>query len=204
MSDNNYIDLINEYISLTGKIDFQENKDFYNKLFFTYPSTCLELDCISEIINLIANEFKVPYHDIKIIGSSHLGFSLVKPAESNSIKFFDNTTSDIDIAIINKELFYDIFLMSMKTSKFFKDLTDFKDKSLANYYKKNLLTGFIRPDTIGNKTFRIKWLRFFDDISKEYNMKISAAIYLDEECLHNRLENSFKKYIERMNINGVK
>lgn len=33
-------------------------------------------------------------------------------------------------------------------------------------------------------------------------MKISAAIYLDEECLHNRLEKSFKKYIERMGLNG--
>lgn len=200
---SNYIELINDYISSKSKIDFRENIEFYNKLFFTYPSTCLELENIAQIINIVSNELKVPYHDIKIIGSSHLGFSLVKPDKENTIKFFDSNNSDIDIAIINKELFLDIFSLTMKTSNFYNDLTEFKDRNSFNYYKKNVISGFIRPDTIGDKTFRSKWLRFFDDISEEYNMKISAAIYLDEECLHNRLENSFKKYIERMGLDGA-
>ncbi len=199
----NYIKLIDEYIISTSKIDFIDNREFYNKLFFTYPSTCLELENISKIINIVAKELRIPYHDIKIIGSSHLGFSLVKPAEENSIKFFDSNNSDIDIAVINKELFLEIFSLTMKTSNFYKDLTEFKDRNSFNYYKKSVISGFIRPDTMGDKKFRSKWLRFFDDISEEYNIKISAAIYLDEESLHNRLENSFRKYIERMRLNGA-
>ncbi|WP_455544461.1 hypothetical protein [Intestinibacter sp.] len=200
---DNYIELINKYISSKSKIDFIDNREFYNKLFFTYPSACLEFENISEIVNRVAMEFKVPYHDIKIIGSSHLGFSLVKPLKENTIKFFNSDNSDIDIAIINKELFLHIFSLTMKTSNFYNDLTGFKDRNSFNYYKKNVISGFIRPDTIGDKKFRSKWLRFFDDISEEYNIKISAAIYLDEECLHNRLENSFKIYIERMGLDGA-
>ena len=67
-----------------------------------------------------------------------------------------------------------------------------------------MLKGFIRPDKIGDKNYRTKWLRFFEDISQEYDIKISAAIYLDEECLHNRLESSFKIYSERMGFDGIK
>jgi len=204
LSTNSYIELIDEYINSTSKIDFLENREFYNKLFFTYPSTCIGIESISIIINKVSSEFKIPYHDIKVIGSSHLGFSLVKPPEEQEIKFYDINNSDIDLAIINKELFLHVFSINMKTSNFYKDLTGFKDRKILNYYKKNAIEGFIRPDTIGDKKFKNKWLRFFEDISREHDMKISAAIYLDEECLHNRLENSFKKYIERMKLYGTK
>lgn len=199
---DNYIEIINEYINSTDKSE--KNLDFYNKLFFTYPSKCLELEKISKIISAISKKIKIPYHDIKVIGSSHLGFSLVKPKDQNKVKFFDKQTSDIDIAIINKELFYHIFMLNMKSTSFYTDLVGFIDKRDVQYCKKNMLKGFIRPDKIGDKNYRTKWLRFFEDISQEYDIKISAAIYLDEECLHNRLESSFKIYSERMGFDGIK
>lgn len=203
MSSNDYINTINEYIKNTPDHTNGNISEFFNKLFFTYPSTKIDKDKISEITNLISSEFDIPYHDIKVIGSSHIGFSLVKPYNENRIKLFDED-SDIDFAIVNRNLFYKLFTLTLKATKFYTDLTTFNNAHSHKYYINNLPFGFIRPDTIGDKSFRSKWLRFFEDISHDYNIKISAAIYLDEQCFHQRINKAFNMYIERMELNGTK
>ncbi|NFC76910.1 hypothetical protein EXM99_09185 [Clostridium botulinum] len=204
MNNENYIDIVNNYIN--ESIDKQDNNNscFYNRVFFTYPSKKLDRDMISDIIGEISNEIKIPYHDIKIIGSSHLGFSLVKPYNTNEIKLFNSKTSDIDFAIINKSLFYELFSKTLEETSFYTDLTKFANPKNYQYYMSHIALGFIRPDTIGSVELRVRWLRFFKDLSNEYNLKISAAIYLDEKCFHQRMEKAFKIYTERMGFCGTK
>ncbi len=204
MTSSNYINTIDDYIKSNGKNSDVNNSEFFNKLFFTCPSTKIDTDTISLMTNQIASEFKIPYHDIKVIGSSHLGFSLVKPYGTNQLKLFNIDDSDIDFAIVNKELFYKIFSLTIKSTNFYSDLTTFSSPKNYNYYMNNLPLGFIRPDTIGDTEFRSTWLRFFEDMSHDFNIKTSAAIYLDENCFRQRINKAFKIYIERMGLDGAK
>ncbi|MDU1006313.1 MAG: hypothetical protein E7A63_14770 [Clostridium butyricum] len=204
MTSSNYINTIDDYIQSNENYSDVSNSEFFNKLFFTYPSTNVDTNTISLMTNQIASEFKIPYHDIKVIGSSHLGFSLVKPYGTNQIKLFNMNDSDIDFAIVNKELFYKVFSLTTKSTNFYSDLTTFSSAKNHHYYMSNLPLGFIRPDTIGNTEFRSNWLRFFEDMSHDFNIKTSAAIYLDENCFHQRINKAFKIYIERMGLDGVK
>ncbi|OFI01419.1 hypothetical protein CLOACE_21440 [Clostridium acetireducens DSM 10703] len=102
----------------------------------------------------------------------------------NEIKLFDSKNSEIYVAIINKALFYKLFSKTLKETDYYTDLTKFSSPKNHQYYMKNITLGFIRPDTIGSVKLRREWLRFFKDLSNEYNISISAAIYLDENCFH--------------------
>ena len=62
------------------------------------------------------------------------------------------------------------------------------------------LNGYLRRDTIGDKKFKRNWRNFFYELSKEYNQKISAAIYLDEETFHNKLNESLEIYKEKLEV----
>lgn len=151
-----------------------------------------------EVISKISNEFKIPFRDVKIIGSAHTGFSFVKPLGEKIIKNYDKKTSDIDIAIINKELFNTLYLESFKSTEFFKNNTEFENAQKAKLFKENLLRGYIRPDTLGCKKIRTKWLRYFRDLSSEYKMKMSAAVYFDEITFHAKLEEAYNIYEQKL------
>jgi len=53
---------------------------------------------------------------------------------------------------------------------------------------------------LGDKKFKRNWRNFFYELSKEYNQKISAAIYLDEETFHNKLNESLEIYKEKLEV----
>ena len=53
----------------------------------------------------------------------------------------------------------------------------------------------------------MEWLRFFKDLSSEYNMKISGAIYVDETTFFYKLKEAMEIYIKKKEgkyLNGDK
>ena len=149
------------------------------------------------IIQEISKNLEIPFKNIKVIGSAHIGFSLVKPLESSEIKYYDET-SDIDIAIISKSLFYKLYKSTVMNTSYFKDNTNFSSPVSERLFKDNLLKGYIRPDTIGDKILRKEWLNFFKGLGKEIEIKISAAVYLDEDAFHNKLKEAINIYKNKL------
>lgn len=172
-------------------------ESFLKKLFFLYPSKKIDSDILHEIIEKTCEEFDVPYQSIKVIGSTHLGFSFIDKNESGNIKYYDDSNkSDIDIAIVNTECFLNVHQKVVIDTKDFTDLTQFKTPSLKRYYEKNHLHGFIRPDSVGSIDECEKWESFFTDLSEDYGLNISGALYLNETSFLNRLNKQLAKFKE--------
>ncbi|HBL8239553.1 TPA: hypothetical protein LTU01_002871, partial [Listeria monocytogenes] len=180
---------------------FKEDKascstdEFIQKLFFLHPTLKVDVDLLHQIIKQINNRLNIPYHDIKVIGSSHTGFSFIDKSRTNKVKFYDdNKPSDIDIAIINSDLFVDVLEKTVKKTDNYTNNTYFSKQDSVNYFKRNISSGFIRPDSIGCDETRNMWLDFFSDLSNDYDLKISGAIYLNETFFLERIKNQLHKF----------
>ncbi|EAD2957876.1 hypothetical protein D6O80_14055, partial [Listeria monocytogenes] len=105
-----------------------------------------------------------------------------------------NKPSDIDIAIINSDLFVDVLEKTVKKTDNYTNNTYFSKQDSVNYFKRNISSGFIRPDSIGCDETRNMWLDFFSDLSNDYDLKISGAIYLNETFFLERIKNQLHKF----------
>lgn len=189
LEEDHFEKILAEYLE---KLDFE---GLVKDVFLLYLPLKIEHKLLFKILKSIHEEFKIPFRDIKIIGSSHLGFSLCKKSEKNpnELKKFDEN-SDIDIAIINQELFYRFFNETITISKRFSELTKFYKKEDVEKFKQNILKGYIRPDTIPNCSLKNRWYRFFKELSIEINKKVSAAVYLNEKTFYFKLKEAIDKY----------
>ncbi len=191
--NDSYKGIIDEYLKNSN------TEKLVKHIFLLKPSLKITSKKVYDIFDKISKEYNIPFKDFKIIGSTHTGFSFVKPKKSKEIKFFSND-SDLDIAIINKDFFYYLYKNTLKITEYFKNNTFFSKPEHEQLFKENYLKGYIRPDTIGDKKFKRNWRNFFYELSKEYNQKISAAIYLDEETFHNKLNESLEIYKEKLEV----
>lgn len=114
--------------------------------------------------NEIANNFKIDYRDVIIVGSAKLGYSWFKRTPFSH-------ESDIDVALINTQLF----------DKFHRSICDFQYKirhgqirltsdEQAEYNKllRYMAIGWLRPDKIPYQLEYIgrkSWFDFFNSIS---------------------------------------
>ena len=190
--EDNYKEIIDKYLKDLN------TEELVKHIFLLKPSLKIPSKKVHDIFDKISKEYNIPFKDFKIIGSTHTGFSFIKPKKSKEIKFFSDD-SDLDIAIINKEFFYFLYKNTLRTTKYFKDNTSFFKPEYEQLFKENYLKGYIRPDTIGDVKFRNNWINFFYELSKEYNLKkISAAIYLDEETFNNKINESLNIYKRKL------
>lgn len=119
----------------------------------------------------IAKWFKIDPSDVYMVGSSKLGFSL-----SPQKNYRDWTEdSDIDIAIINDDLFdryWNILYREPVTlvPRFEKDDENFK--SFLSYF----FIGWLRPDLMPDIE-KHEWFTFFSTLHGKYGYKITAGIY---------------------------
>lgn len=119
----------------------------------------------------ISNEFSVEYNDVIIVGSANLGFS-IKPTK-RYISFGEE--SDIDVAIVSKELFdkvwKELFLYD-KSGEVWPD-----KKTFTKY----LFKGWIRPDLLPQSpifSFSNRWWEYFRKLSTDsLDIKIAGGIY---------------------------
>ena len=190
--EDNYKEIIDEYLKDLN------TEELVKHIFLLKPSLKITSKKVHDIFDKISKEYDIPFKDFKIIGSTHTGFSFIKPKFSKEIKFFSND-SDLDIAIINKDFFYYLYKNTLKITEYFRNNTFFYKPEYEQLFKENYLKGYIRPDTIGDVKFRNNWINFFYELSKEYNLKkVSAAIYLDEETFNNKINESLSIYKRKL------
>ncbi len=127
-----------------------------------------------EIKEKIAEWLNIHPHNVIMVGSAKLGFSI---APKKIWKPF-NDDSDIDIVIVSENAFTSfwskLFLFNDNISR------DIKEERNFNKFKDYFFKGWIRPDLF-NYTYQGKneWFDFFCNLSKNYGTghKISGALY---------------------------
>jgi hypothetical protein len=149
---------------------------------FLFHGQCHAIDEAThfDIKQRIAQEFGINTStDLFIVGSAKLGFSIAPPKRW---KRFDDT-SDIDVAIINHELYQAVW-------------HEVHDYQLSGAYwpdrrqfEKNFLRGWIRPDLLPSSPmlpFTARWWEFFRSLKSEQlagPYKIAGALYHDIQFL---------------------
>lgn len=149
--------------------------------------------------NKISNEFKIPIENIYIVGSSKLGFSYHKQKKFD----FD---SDIDIAIVNHELFekyFDIATDIQYSIRNGKTIISTDELKQYNKFKNYLIIGWMRPDKLPlsyqvSHNLQSSWFHFFESISNNKsevgNYKVAAGIFKNHDFLIKYLVDSLLKY----------
>ncbi len=177
--------------------------DLSRKIFLSYKTAVFKDDQETEfkIKNNIQERLKTPFSSIHVTGSSKTGFS-----------FFNRTmftlgASDLDVSIINLNLYNFYLETAHKETKGFTDLTKFplyKGQRTDRQFLNNLQKGFINPFFMPDCQSKSSWLGFFRDISNRYTVKfsnINGAIYSSEyffeqkqvECIE-EFERNIKAY----------
>jgi len=114
----------------------------------------------------IADNFKIEFYEVLIVGSSKFGFS--------PYKFTDFTLdSDIDVVLFNERLFDEYFeLISEYQYLIKKQVIRLNSKQLKDYFRfiKYFIRGWMRPDLLPQNTNDFKelkknWDDFFKSIS---------------------------------------
>jgi hypothetical protein len=179
---------LEEYITELKAVSTENDRTiFIQKNFFNgTPFVFRERDAdYYNFAKRIADQFRIRYTDINIVGSSRFGFSPYKFTEFS----FE---SDIDVTICNEALFEQYFeLISDYTYKLrFKEI--FLRKEQYNQYIKFLKyfsTGWMRPDLLPSNTvefieMREGWDDFFRAISygksEVGNFKVKAGLFKNQ------------------------
>lgn len=113
----------------------------------------------------IANNYKMNFHEVLILGSAKLGYSYHKESVFSA-------ESDIDVALVNQNLFErfceDICDYQYEKSKAFFTTTQEEEKQYFRFLK-YLVRGWMRPDLLPQRVkleaIRSEWFDFFNSIS---------------------------------------
>lgn len=135
----------------------------------------------------VAKQLSIPHTNVIIMGSSKHGFSL-KPSkdkddnEEYKFKNFDNINSDIDLTIIDNQLF-DLELESInRYTKYYNkvQIQSFfiPEKNSYDDFSRDVLRGVIKPELLPKS---YNWSSKFDCISsmygRKFNKKVTIALF---------------------------
>jgi len=127
-----------------------------------------------ELKERIARQFNTHPHNVIMVGSAKLGFSI---APKKNWKVF-NEESDIDIVIVSESAFTSFW---SKLFLFNENISHEKAEE-ENYkkFKDYFFRGWIRPDYFSYKyPGKNEWFDFFSSLSRDFGngRKISGALY---------------------------
>ena len=152
------------------------------KVYLSYPTNALigEEERQFLIFNEISEYFKIPIVNVQVVGSAKTGHSFHKNTP------FTAKTSDLDIAIIDTNLFLLYTEWVFKTTKGFTDRSGFPiidGVSTYNQYIQYVAKGIFRPDLMPSGNKRINWLKFFGNLSSQHKdlfKSINGGIYMSQ------------------------
>lgn len=170
------------------------------KVFLSFPTHVFATnqDLEFELIDKVAQFFKVPFSGVQIVGSAKTGFSLIKNTA------FDSINSDLDIALVDRELFAKYWEIAFTESDGFK-VGSFQlvgqSQGTANDRRKRFLQllqkGILSPEFFPQCMERGELESQFQDLSKGYSKhfaKISAFIYASETFFEAKQKIAVNRY----------
>jgi len=153
------------------------------KIYLSYPTFVFKdlYEREFKLFDNICEQFQIPLKAVQVAGSSKTGFSYSKQKE------FIKGKSDLDIAIVDQNLFLYYIESVFELTKSFSDLSKFgrTDDGTSHFelYKTSILKGFFRPDLMPRSDIRRDWFNFFNKLSQGYIdlfSNINAGVYLNE------------------------
>ncbi len=166
----------------------KKHEDIIGQVYLSMPTFAFE-DSYEKQYNImkkISEKLSVPYYNVQVTGSAKIGVSLHKRTS------FSAASSDLDVAIIDKDLFIKISEAIFSETKglqrrdLFAKYTDTntgKDINKYEEYKKNLLKGIILDNSMPSGVTKREWIKLFEELSNDYRKdfkSISGAIYLSQ------------------------
>ncbi|MEM0575658.1 hypothetical protein [Flavobacterium polysaccharolyticum] len=173
------------------------HNEIVRKIYLTYPTSALigNEERQFQILNEISEYFSIPIMNVQVVGSSKTGYSFHKKTTFSFLK------SDLDIAIIDGNLFQHYTECVFKSTNGFTDRTGFPfydGKSTYQQYVNCVAKGIFRPDLMPTGKKRLNWLKFFGQLSsknKDLFKSINAGIYLSQTFFEYKQTSNINEYI---------
>jgi hypothetical protein len=168
------------------------------KIYLSYTTFVFENDeeIAFQIRNAIRNKFNIPFTCIKVCGSSQTGISFFKNRK------FIKGESDLDVAIIDLNLFNKYSELSHQVTKGYSDLSSFSNTNGARHdtrFLSSLNRGFFNPFFMPQCKQKTEWHQFFTSLSNFYVdifKNINAGIYASEYFFETKQEECINEYIK--------
>lgn len=174
------------------------HNEIIRKIYLTYPTKVFigAEEQQYELLNEISTFFKIPINAVQIAGSAKTGASYHQKTE------FKEGVSDLDVAIIDHDLFISYMELVFRVSKGYSDHSLFvlrNGKSTYEEYVGYLARGMFRPDLMPICPERAAWHDFFNKLSNKhinFFKSINAAIYLSQSFFENKQRSAIRHFIE--------
>ena len=170
------------------------------KLYFLAPSAAFagRYERQLALYETICEKFGTPLSAIRLVGSAHTGFSLVKDTP------FDSALSDLDIAIVDSRLYLSLFEEAFVLTNQWRDVSKFSSGQSANGIRDSFLhylrRGIIRPDLLPASPRKAEWTNFFGRLSDKYThfcKGITAGVYASETFMAVKQESAIEKFLAK-------
>ncbi|MGB0368017.1 MAG: hypothetical protein ACPGU4_00110 [Flavobacteriales bacterium] len=180
-----------------GLADGFRNEIVARKIYLSFPTKVFDgkPEIQFDIQNKIASFFNVPITAVQVAGSAKTGYSYYKN------RGFIEGESDLDIAIVDKDLFINYTEMVFRETRGFSNLASFgRTKDGDEHfpiYRKYLSKGIFRPDLMPSGNAKKKWFNFFNKLSEphfELFKSINAGIYLSSFYFEFKQSNNIELY----------
>lgn len=165
-------------------------------------------DDFFEFRRRIADQFRVGFHEVFIVGSAKLGFSPYKE------KLFD-LDSDIDVVIVSESLFSE-FLLKIKEYQMqlrrARMSTSVREQRMYHEFLEYTALGWFRPDKLpisfSMSSVKDGWFEFFRSIShgrsEVGNYKVSAGVFRSYNHLEDYLLEGLRETYQAEKVAGEK
>lgn len=167
-----------EISRLRGIIDSKNESEALDAIFSDRTPKGVDVGVAEFILNEVESSFRAlkdgdEIVDLRVVGSAWLGFSV---ADTKRFRKFDDEKSDIDVAIIDADLFQIIWekLYLFSQQKFW-------DNVQRREFEKYLFRGWIRPDKLppGFRVGRV-WWKEVNAISKRTHKIVRVGLYQND------------------------
>ena len=169
------------------------------KVYFLSPSVAFSdnYDLQLALYDEICEFLKLPISAIRLVGSAHTGFSLVRGTP------FDPEKSDLDIAIVDAGMYLQLFEEAFEQTRGWEDTSKFAGNFDAlgrkNQFLRYLRKGVIRPDLMPSSPLKAEWTNFFGKLGDKYATfcrGITAGVYARESFMAAKQESAIKMFLE--------
>jgi len=146
-----------------------------------------------EIIERISQFFGVSIRSVHACGSAKLGFS---PRRGSEFVFGE---SDFDVSIIDPDCFTWYVGEVIRETRQYQDRSSFESTARYKSFVEYLAKGMFRPDFMPNIPAKMKWMQFFDEISRlnqDLFQKVTATIYLSDSAFGIKQAKSIDDFVQ--------
>jgi len=149
------------------------------KIYYCFPCAAFPEHWMDEfnIINEVSIFFNIPFNSVKIIGSAKTGFSIIHDHD------FIDGISDLDIALINVDLYMNLLEYVYEITDTFRDYTNWNKHDHLRL-KQTIAKGYIDPAALPSGHLKDEYDHFFSELSSKYFKKFSKIwgfVYINEK-----------------------